>query len=76
MGSNDLSAVLERKDKLKRHEHTRLTHAFEVDDAIASAGSVPITLLGTIWPGKDISVTRGQSSAEEFGTLKRRAVPD
>jgi len=34
-GSDDLSAALEHKDKLKRNKRSRLTHVLEVDDAIA-----------------------------------------
>ena len=36
MGSDDLSAAPEHKDKLKRNKRSRLNHVPEVDDAIAS----------------------------------------
>ena len=36
MGSNDLSAVLQHKDKSKRNEQAYLPDDREVDDAIAS----------------------------------------
>ena len=36
MGTNDLSAILQHKDKPKGNKHARLLHASEVDDAVAS----------------------------------------